>query len=103
MDIPVNWSPSAVLDLEEIAHYIAKDSATYAASFVSHTLRVASQLRSFPQSGKVVQEIADPNIRERIITHYRLIYRLRESDILILALIHGKRLIPETINSEMNE
>lgn len=45
----------------------------------------------YPKVGRVVPEIADDTVRERFVYSYRLIYRIRESDILIVAAIHGKR------------
>ncbi|MCC6153861.1 MAG: type II toxin-antitoxin system RelE/ParE family toxin [Candidatus Hydrogenedentes bacterium] len=103
MDFQVIWSPNAVRDLDGIATYIANDSAIYAASFVSRVLKVSQQLRKFPQSGRVVPEFADPNLRERIISHYRFIYRLRTNDILLLALIHGRRLMLDNFDPEADD
>ena len=40
--------------------------------------------------GRMVPETGDPEIRERIVAPYRVLYHLGE-DILILAIIHGRR------------
>ena len=100
MDIAVVWSPNALRDLDEIAGYIGNDSRNSAATFVLRVLRVANQLCSFPLSGRIVPEFGDPTLRERVIMQYRLIYRRRNADVLILALIHGRRLLPDTLARE---
>lgn len=46
-----------------------------------------------PRLGRIVPELSDPNVRERFVYSYRVIYELRESAIEILAVIHGKRLL----------
>ena len=43
--------------------------------------------------GRVVPEIGDENIRELFIYSYRVIYRIEKERILIVAVIHGKRLV----------
>ena len=99
MDVDVVWSPNAERDLDEIAAYISNDSRNYAASFVTRVLRVCKQLRLFPQSGRTVPEFNDSALRERVIMQYRLIYRFRGNDVLILALLHGRRLLPESFDT----
>ncbi|MDZ4858448.1 MAG: type II toxin-antitoxin system RelE/ParE family toxin [Candidatus Hydrogenedentes bacterium] len=94
MDVSVNWSPAAVEDLEEIAEYIARDSRRYATSFVTRVLSIASQIERFPYSGRIVPELNNELIRERFVYQYRLIYRILPDSVLILSLIHGKRLLP---------
>lgn len=38
-------------------------------------------------------EIDDKNIRERFIYSYRLVYQIRQQRIVVVAVIHGKRLL----------
>ncbi|MCG6868053.1 MAG: type II toxin-antitoxin system RelE/ParE family toxin [Gammaproteobacteria bacterium] len=93
MEYRVTWSPEAVEDLESIAEYIGKDSFFYAQSVISKILDVAKTLSDFPQIGRVVPEIADDVIRERIVYSYRLVYKVENEKILIVAVIHGRRLL----------
>ncbi len=87
----VIWTEVAWSDLEEIANYIAKDSAYYAAAFV-HEVREASRtLKTLAQRGRVVPEFKDIHIRELVVGNYRLIYRLGKTSVHILGLIHGAR------------
>ena len=56
-------------------------------------LAVSRDIGEFPFIGRIVPEIGDENIRERFVYSYRLIYRIESKRILIIAVIHGKRLM----------
>lgn len=92
------WSPEALEDVEAIAAYIARDSQYYASAVVNKLLVTARSLRQFPRIGPMVPELADPTIRERSVYSYRLIYRVLDAEILIIAVIHGKRLLPSLLD-----
>ncbi len=87
----IKWTKPALEDLEQIADYIALDSAYYAAAFVRQMKEAARSLKQMARRGRVVPEISDPTIRELLIGNYRLLYQLRKSDALVIALIHGAR------------
>ena len=93
MDYRIAWSPEAVEDVAAIAEYIARDSEMYASSVVSTILDAVRCLSSFPRIGRRVPEMEDESIRELFVYSYRLIYRILDDRILIVAVIHGKRLL----------
>ena len=93
MDLEVKWSPEATEDLESIAEYIARDSEFYARAVVTEILSVSRNIGEFPLIGRIVPEIGDERLRERFIYSYRLVYRIEPERILIVAVIHGKRLL----------
>ena len=93
MDLEVTWSPEATEDLELIAEYIARDSEFYARAVVTEILSVSRNIGEFPLIGRIVPEIGNENIRERFIYSYRLVYRIEPERVLIVAVIHGKRLL----------
>jgi len=93
MDLEVRWSPEATEDLEAIADYIARDSEYYAQAVVTELLSVSRSVGEFPIIGRMVPEIGDENIRERFVYSYRLVYRVESTRILIVAVIHGTRLL----------
>ena len=93
MDYIVKWSPEATEDLESIAEYIARDSKFYARSVVSKILTVSRKIPEQPMIGRVVPEIGENEIRERFVYSYRVVYRIKNSTITIVAIIHGKRLL----------
>ena len=103
MDLEVKWSPEAIEDLESIAEYIARDSEYYARAVITEILSVSRNICDFPLIGRVVPEIGDEVIRERFIYSYRLVYRVEPEQILIVAVIHGKRLlenVPERFDND---
>lgn len=93
MALLIDWSPQALEDLELIAEYIARDSDFYARAVVQALVESGRSLDSLPNRGRIVPEFGDPCIRERLIYSYRLIYRIEAERILIVAVIHGQRLL----------
>lgn len=92
----VNWSPRALTDVEEIAHFIEKDSLFYAQAVVTKIVRATGKLADFPLVGRVVPEFSKPDFRELFVYSYRVIYRVENETVTVIAIIHGKRLlIPE--------
>jgi len=91
MDCKVVWSPEAIEDLQSIVEYIERDSEFYARAVVIKILDVSRNIKNLPLSGRVVPEIGDNNIRELFVYSYRVIYQIQEPEILIVAVMHGKR------------
>lgn len=100
----VKWSNPAKLDLKQIHDYIAKDSKFYAKKVSEEIVNKSEILSSFPEIGRIVPEIGDPNIREIIIYSYRLIYEVFPNKAEVLALIHSKRnFIKNFLNEQRHE
>ena len=89
----VVWSPEAIEDIESIAAYIERDSPWYAKAVASKIVETAETIPDFPEIGRIVPEVGDPDIRERFAYSYRIIYRLEPQRVLIAAVIHGRRLL----------
>ena len=70
------WSPSAQLDLKDIAAFIAEDNPSAAQRFVESLFQVVERLADFPESGRIVPEFDDPSIREVIRRPCRIVYRI---------------------------
>jgi addiction module RelE/StbE family toxin len=102
MDFKIEWSPEALEDLEAIAEYIERDSRFYASAVVTKILEIAESLKNFPKRGRIVPEIGEENIRERFVYSYRLVYQIKEHQILIIAVIHGKRIFENIIERFKN-
>src|SRR3990172_3576004 len=92
MDYEITWSPEAWEDIEAIASYIHKDSPLYAQQVVEELIAAARSLAQFPLRGRRVPEFISTH-RERFIYSYRMIYRVEDRRVLIVAVIHGKRLL----------
>ena len=93
MALEVAWSPEAVEDLESIGAYIERDSPFYARAVVGRIVEIGQGLAQFPNLGRVVPEFDDPALRERFVYSYRVIYKVEVHRVLIVAMIHGRRLI----------
>ncbi len=89
----VRWTPQAADDLDVIAEFIARDSPHFAGLFVADILQAVDRLADFPESGRIVPEIGDRNIREVILGSYRIIYRRRTDAVEVLTVHHGARLL----------
>ena len=85
------WSPEAVEDIDAIAAYIERDSPWYARAVASKIVETAESITEYPELGRMVPEVDDPAIRERLVHRYRVIYRLDEARVLIVAVIHGRQ------------
>lgn len=89
----VVWTRQALDDLDEIERFIQQDSDFYARAVVQRLLDVAESVADQPQMGRRVPEFDLDSVRERIVYSYRVVYRLSEFLIEIVAVIHGSRLI----------
>lgn len=87
----VKWTTPAKLDLKDIHDYIARDSKFYALKVSQEIVNKSESLNQYPEIGRIVPEIDDPNVRELFVYSYRLIYEVLPTGVQILALIHGKR------------
>ena len=87
----VVWSPRALADVEAIASFIAADSPFYAGSVVRRIVALTRMLEKFPFAGRKVPEFEDENLREVIAYSYRIIYRVEAAEVIVAAVIHGKR------------
>ncbi len=87
----VKWSSPAKRDLKRIFDYIAEDSVFYAKKVVEDIVSKSEYLEDFPEIGRMVPELEDPNVRELIVYSYRLVYEIKVGHVQILTIIHGKR------------
>lgn len=90
----VHWTSSAMAHLVAIHEHIARDSPRYALRMVDRITARTRQIASFPESGQSVPEYRDAAIREIIEGPYRVIYELSGTDVRVLAVIHGARVLP---------
>jgi toxin ParE1/3/4 len=89
----VEWSDDAVMDVEELATYIAASSPQNARSVVRKVREAAENLPNFPYAHRIVPEWQDPDWRETFVYRWRLIYRVLPDRIRIVGVIHGSRLL----------
>ena len=73
--------------------YIASDSRSYASAVVRRIITSTKTLSDFPMSGRKVPEFDEENIRELIAYNYRIIYAVEKDEVIVAAVIHGKRML----------
>ena len=85
------WAESALLDLEEIAEYIALDKRSAAQKLVQNVFSSIERLEQFPESGRVPPELKDSRYREVIVAPCRIFYRIDNDTVYILYVMRGER------------
>ena len=93
----VYWTENAIEHLASIYEYIALNSPAYAKGMVDRITRRSSQIADSPLSGRMVPEFQAQDIRELIEKPYRIICRIKQNQIDVLAVIHGARLLPDDL------
>lgn len=93
----VHFTDNAIEHLVNIYDYISLNSPTYAKRMVDKITRRSEQISAHPYSGRMVQEYESEDIRELIESPYRIIYRIKSTQIDVLAVIHGAQLLPQQI------
>lgn len=80
----VELSPRALRDLEQIVTFIAADNPPAAEKFGQQLIDQADAIGPHPFAGRVVPELGDPLIRERIFRSYRIVYRVHDAQKLVV-------------------
>lgn len=99
MDRGITWSYEAIEDIQSIADYISRDSEFYARAVIAKILTLPHQIVEQPFLGRVVPELNRAEIRERFVYSYRLVYEVSDDHITVLAVIHGKRLLENSLSA----
>jgi toxin ParE1/3/4 len=60
----VTWSPQSIRDVESIRAFIAQGSVAYAELVVRRIVAAVERLSVFPESGRIVPERGNPEIRD---------------------------------------
>lgn len=74
----------AVEQVRDIAAYIALDQPSAAVQWAEKIFNSVERLSDFPESGRVVPEIHRNEIREIVQDNYRVIYKVKPKEILVL-------------------
>lgn len=85
----IEWTRTALRNLDDIAGYIAKDNLPRANTFVAELQEKTTKLALFPNLGKVGRLA---NTRELVLhKNYIAIYRVFESEVQILRIHHAAK------------
>jgi len=90
----IKWTEQSIVDIQNIAEFISKDSPKYARIQVNDFFNRAKILEAFPNSGRIVPEAGNRKVRELIVGAYRIIYYIvSENRIDILSVHHSYKLL----------
>ncbi len=88
------WSAEAAEQLREITEYLAERSPQAARRIATGLLKRSRLLAQPPLTGRRLPEFPNSNLRELMERPYRLIYRITDKRIEIVALKHYRQLLP---------
>jgi toxin ParE1/3/4 len=86
--------------LVEIASFIARDDPAAARGWVKRLRARARLAASMPLAGRVVPEQRREDVREVFVRSYRIIYRVQDDGMVVLAVIEGHRLLRPSMLDE---
>lgn len=81
----IMWSEPALIDLEDVAEYIALSNPQAASSLIKKVMEKVERLELFPASGKIPNEISEFGYREVVVPPCRVFYR---EDAEIVYIVH---------------
>jgi len=87
------WTEPALLDLNEIAEYIALDKPSAAKALVQKVFLKIERLKKFPESGRKPPELKKSRYKEVIVSPCRIFYRIEHSKVYILYVMRSERML----------
>ena len=96
----VIWTENAQYDLEEIIEYIKTDSIEVAKNIFFEIKEQCNNLSIFPESKRIVPELGHIGIlryRELIYKRWRIVYKVENKKIYILAVVDSSRDIEDIL------
>ena len=97
------WTEPALLDLNEIAEYIALDKPGAASHLVQIVFSKTERLEEFPESGRKPPELKKSRYKEIIVDPCRVFYRIEKDKVYILYVMQSKRKLRKYLLSERSE
>ncbi|MDR1412679.1 MAG: type II toxin-antitoxin system RelE/ParE family toxin [Actinomycetes bacterium] len=92
----VEVAESAAADLEEVlAWYAAQDVPEVGIRLVRAVRERLDQLRQFPESGAVLEEFDNPNLRQLIHPPFRIVYRFTGEKVVVVRIWRFERLLAD--------
>lgn len=99
----VIWTPSTCAELKAIHDYIAMDAPINAKSVARDFVRKADTLAGLPYLGKAIPEVNEDSLREISPHSWRILYHLRQDNVLMLAVVHKRRqLSADDVNQRLS-
>jgi toxin ParE1/3/4 len=96
------WTEPALLDLDEVAEYIALDDPIAASKYVQKVFNRVERLATYPDSGKRPPELLRTPYREVIAPPCRIFYRVEKRTGFILHVMRSERLLKPFLLNRRN-
>jgi len=93
--VKVKFTPSARAQFLSALSYIRKDKPSAAVNFRNKAEKILRRLEDFPESGRIIPELAELPYREVIISPYRFFYKIKNDVVWIIAVWHGAQIPKE--------
>lgn len=87
------WTKEALIRLQEIEEYIARDNTVAAIDYVDKLISVAEKIVDYPEKGRIVPELSLENIRELLFKNYRVVYLVKKNSVDILTIFEGHQFL----------
>jgi addiction module RelE/StbE family toxin len=92
--VQIQWTERAKEDLKNIAEFISRDSVYYAEKQIDKLYESVEVLYEHSEIGRPVPEYEMPNLRQLIVSKYRLIYLIvDDSRIDVITVHHSARIL----------
>ncbi len=96
----VIWASIAENDLARIIEYIANDSSANALKVLNKLKEKAANLHHSPKRGRIIPELQENGIyqyRELMVAPWRLMYRVQEDKVYVLAVLDSRQNIEDIL------
>jgi toxin ParE1/3/4 len=97
------WTEPALLDLDDVAEYIALDNPSAASNYVKKVFDRIEVLAIYPNSGKQTKELNHTPYREVIVPPCRIFYKAENDVIYILHVMRSERLLRSFLLDRRNK
>jgi len=90
----VEWTETATTHVVALRDYLLGVSSPYAQVIADRIVRKTEVLQAQPYLGAEVPEYRDESLRELFEHPYRILYRVRDDRVQVVAVIHSSRRMP---------
>lgn len=90
----ISWASGAESDLSNLILYIAEESPANALKVLAKIKEKASNLKQFPERGRIVPELQDQGIglyREIIVPPWKIVYRISGKEVYVLTVLDSRQ------------
>jgi len=96
----VLWASVAEKDFKEIIEFIAVSNPLEALKIFENIRHRVSALHSLPERGRIVPELQKEGVflyRELVVAPWRIIYRISQSEVFVLAVLDARQNVEDII------